>query len=338
MIRENILKGLKYIREGGIKYFLCRFVFFIIYRKNEYLGNLKYTFARIRTKEGDFPKIIVNDNSMCIDVQDKGICKELYIYRKREQFSTEFIKKFITENEVIIDIGSNIGYYALIEAQVANRGEVYCIEPVSTNVEILKRNIELNHYNNISVFQYAIGDKDGKGRMYICDKCNISSFIKKPETNLIREIEVPLMTLDKFVERYVHCYPTFIRMDVEGYEYQIIKGSSKILKKTKSLKIYIELHPHLMRRENMIELLDILKQNSFEARAIFLEPDSSICMNIALINKLRRVIELPEFGYIGEGYKKLEQILLGEGICVNVFFEKVNCSSTKNKPNQRKYS
>lgn len=323
MTSGNIYKiGIEYLREKGLKSFLCGVIYFILYMRDTYLGNLRYTLAKIRSKGMNYTKIIrVNNNLMCIDLKDSGICKELYLYRKREPFSTDFVKKIIKENEIVIDIGANIGYYALLEARLANKGKTYCIEPIPTNINLLKRSIELNNYKNMDVFQYAMGDKNGKSKMYVYDKCNWCSLTKNVDATIIDEIEVPTITLDKFVECYVCQYPTFIRMDVEGYEYQIIKGAFKILESNKPLKLCIELHPHLMSKENMIELLNILKQRDFKVKAIFEDASPHAYKNINTNNRLRKVMRLPEFGFAGKSYEDLDRLLRKKGGLL-VFFER----------------
>jgi len=324
MTSGNIYKiGIQYLREKGLKSFLCGFIYFVLSRWNLYIDNLRYTLAKIRNRGVDYTKVTVNSYLMYIDFKDKGISKELYIHRKREHFSTDFIKKFISKDEIVIDIGANIGYYALLESQLANKGRIYAVEPIPSNINLLNRNIELNDYKNISVFQFAIGDdKADKAKMYVYDKCNWCSFIRDPSGNIIDEIEVTTMTLDRFVEFYVCQYPTFIRMDVEGYEYQIIKGASKILEKNKPLKLCIELHSHLMPRENMEELINILKQSDFKVRAIFLDPESHNYKNINIMNRLRRIMGLPEFGFAGNSYKDLDKLLKERYYAPIVFFEK----------------
>jgi len=56
----------------------------------------------------------------------------------------------------------------------------------------------------------------------------------------------------------------FIRMDIEGYEYQAIEGMKKVLASNQPLKLFIELHPHLAGRQRIIKLLNILRDYRFE--------------------------------------------------------------------------
>jgi len=141
MTGKHLVKlGIRYIREKGFKHFLWRFLNFILVEKNRHIENLNYLFVRIRNIRTDHIQITVNSNYlMYVDLKDKGISKELYVHKTREHFSTEFLQKFVKEEDIVIDIGANIGYYALMEAQLANKGKVYAIEPIPTNVDLLKK-------------------------------------------------------------------------------------------------------------------------------------------------------------------------------------------------------
>jgi len=87
-------------------------------------------------------KITVAGNKMEIDWQDAGLSKELVAYGGREFFSTKYIKDFMTEDEIMVDIGANIGYYTVTAAKRATGGRVYAIEPVKDNIKILRSNIK----------------------------------------------------------------------------------------------------------------------------------------------------------------------------------------------------
>lgn len=307
------MKKIFNLQNKGLKPYFAGFLYFAICRKNLYLDRIKYFVAKMKNK--DFIKIIVNNNLMYININDPGISMELYNHKKREFFSTDFMKEFVKEDDIVMDIGANIGYYALLESHLANKGSIYAIEPVPSNKKRLDKNVQINDIKNISTFKCAIGDKEGTSKMYIYDKCNWCSFVKSDGT-IIDEIDVPIITLDQFIDRYMPRDPTLIRMDLEGYEYQLIKNA-KLLKSNKPLKISIELHPHLMTKERFAEILKILKENNFIIKGIFLEPEAHNFKDIKIINGLRKILGLVEFGYIGNDYEDMK-----DTFAYNVFFER----------------
>lgn len=167
-----------------------------------------------------------------------------------------------------------LGYYALLESRlVGEEGKVYAIEPVPENIKLLKRNIEINQYSNIDIFQLAVGDNNGSGFIYLFNGSNLHSMNKNNSFESKHSIPVKIITLDKFLEDKP--YPNIIRMDTEGYEEEIIKGMKKTLSMKKPLKIFMEFHCCLL-TDGGISLLKTLKLAGFKVKAFFNEPSSLI--------------------------------------------------------------
>jgi len=257
---------------------------------------------------------------MYLNFDDKGICEELIINKTREVFSSAHFQKIITEDMIIIDIGANIGYYALLESQLALKGHIYAIEPVLKNYDLLRKNMNLNNYNNISAYNFAIGNVDSQLEMYIYDKCNWSSFLKNPG-NIIDTIQVPVITLDKFIDSYLTHNPHFIRMDVEGFEYEILMGAQKTLQMVTPLIVCIEIHPHLISKEKVTSIITMMKDNGFTINSIFRELGASELKFLTLVNQVQNILHLPHYGYLGNNYSLLEEILEYSGAMV--FFQKI---------------
>lgn len=184
---------------------------------------------------------------------DPGISAQLIKKGIREESATKIVQEEIKPGMVVIDIGSNLGYYALLESRlVGNTGKVYAIEPVEENYEVLCRNIELNNYKNIETFKCAIGNKNeemeftltnGSNWGTMMSMKNASDFYGRRMKKISKDkINVNTITLDKFIEDNNIKKVDFIRMDVEGYETEIIKGMQKTLKNMPNLKLFIEFH------------------------------------------------------------------------------------------------
>lgn len=324
MINKTLVKfGFEWIKDKQARAILWGAIYFVLRRLNMFNEKLRYSVARMHARNFIYYIAKVNGSLMYIDFNDEGISRQLCIHKKRERFSTDYMKEIVREQDTIIDIGANSGYYALLESRLAHKGTVYAIEPVPKNVWLLNQNIELNNYRNISVHRFAIGDRNGRGEMYLYEKGNLCSFTKNIQNKFTGKMSVPIMTLDSFIEKYVSGDPALIRMDVEGYEYEIIKGMTNILKSNKPMILFIELHPFMMSKEDMNNLIETLKKNNFKVKAIFLEPSTSDFGSVNAINGIFKKLDLPELGYAGKGYDNLEQILRKRDFTTSMaFFER----------------
>lgn len=214
----------------------------------------------------------VNNFKMFVLPKHGAIHRELFLYKKREPICTDYLMHsvVIKEGDIVLDIGANIGYYALIESKlVGKKGKVYAVEPVKGNFDLLQKNVELNHLANVSMFQFAFGDKQKKSKIFVSDKSNLCAMNRDAVGGtIVGAQDVCVSTVDDFLQDKP--VPNLIRMDVEGYEYEIIKGMANTL--DSNVKILVELHPWrpYLDTHRMNEIFDILEQNNFKVKfAVF---------------------------------------------------------------------
>lgn len=192
-------------------------------------------------------------SKMYLYIDDVGISQQLMKKGIREEAATKIVQEELKPGMVVLDIGANLGYYALLESRlVGEKGKVYAIEPVPDNIKLLKKSIEENGYTNIETFQLAMGNSEGEQELQLTsgtnwgtmmDMSNATEFyrnrLKKYATD---KITVPTTTVDKFVEEHGIERLDFIRMDVEGFEIEVIEGMLKTLKSMPSMKLLVEFH------------------------------------------------------------------------------------------------
>lgn len=312
------MKNIHTFNKRGIRFLLSRkspkkIKNFLLFKYISAKRSMKYKYLKIRSKDGFLLKE-VQGSKMLLDLNDKGISFELALDGIREKESTKNIYDEINEGDIVIDIGANIGYYLLMESKIVGKnGKVYGIEPVPRNFEMMSKNVEINAYSNIELFKFAIGDKAEVSRINISDKCNWSSMIYLENADVIKTVDVDVIRLDDFIKNKK--YPDFIRMDVEGYEYNVIKGMKSILESKKPLKIFIELHPHIMGKNKTIFVLNYLKKNGFE---------------IKKINKCwTKVQEIVKGNPPNYSFKKIDDLIKNESLlngglgAFEIFFERI---------------
>jgi len=117
-----------------------------------------------------------------------------------------------------------------------------------------------NGFKNIEVFEKAISNKLGKERLYLSNQTNVSSMVKHEDFNG-KIVEVETETIDNFCKNKKI---DFIRMDVEGVEYEIFQGMENLIKSKKPLKIMVEFHSNkYSKKRNFSKRLEELKRNGF---------------------------------------------------------------------------
>lgn len=240
----------------------------------------KYLFFRIRRKNKNesYPIVKLFDGSVIrINASDDGISLDLFYSGIRERSSTSYLLSKINKEDVFYDIGANIGYYTIITARRLR--DVIAFEPYSKTYELLKKNVALNVLKNVKKYNLGIGQGVGNKILYVPSKKNLAFFseeVSRNEKHIIKE-EVPIVSLDHFLENFSPPPPTWIKMDVEGYEYSVIKGAKDVLGKYKP-KIFMELHTNRVEKEHLKELVKILLDLGYKIDYYVIETQKSIIL------------------------------------------------------------
>jgi FkbM family methyltransferase len=316
VVGQSLRSASKYVRQGrfGELFFRGKLHAWDAY------NCLRYDLANLVARE-KYRVIRTDDFRMYVHLSDKGISRDLYLYGGRERFALQFLKTFLIEDDVVLDIGANIGYYALVESAIARKGKVFASEPSAFNRRLLKMNIDLNKAANVCVYPFAFAEKSEEGReFYVYDRTNWASFNKDLDSEILATTQVRTITIDEFTRRYLGgLAPSAMRMDVEGYEYEIVKGAQRTLAESRNLKIFMEIHPHILSARQLDELLHTLESNRFEVRAIVNECAPHVYGFLG--DKIWRSMPGVRYGMLGAGYEKLRTCLrVNAG--TEVFFEK----------------
>jgi FkbM family methyltransferase len=213
-------------------------------------------------------KIFVNNHHMFIIPNDLGISRELAIYKIHEPLTTSLINKILKNGMVCLDVGSNIGYYVLLESElVGKEGKVIGIEPSPINFEYLKKNTDISLNKNIEIYNFAAADENKTLDFVIGSKSNWSKVLVENEKVQPGDklINIQAKQIDAFVREKRYQKIDFVRMDVEGYEYNLLKGLEEVMKIFKP-KLLIEVHKMFLGIDKTKEMFERLKQHGYEAK------------------------------------------------------------------------
>jgi FkbM family methyltransferase len=147
---------------------------------------------------------------------------------------------------VIIDIGAHIGLFSVISSQVAGeKGKVYAFEPAPSTYGLLQKTVSINNKETlIETFQKAVGKESGKITFFISDDQadNSNSLVQYKEDRSLHGIDVAVTSIDNFVQEKNISRLDFIKIDVEGAEYDTLQGAVYTLKNLRPVCI-VAIHP-----------------------------------------------------------------------------------------------
>lgn len=164
----------------------------------------------------------------------------------------EIIERFCPkEGDIVIDVGAHFGRYTMIASKrVGLNGKVISIEADPHNFEILNRNIKLNKLTNIISLNYTVYSREEKIKLYLNNEKN--QFVQTSHNTIMTDrarskekfVDVQATTLDYLLKsnRIKQEDVNWIKIDVEGAEYEVLKGATRILSKNNNISLLIEVH------------------------------------------------------------------------------------------------
>ena len=174
----------------------------------------------------------------------------------------------ISKNKkVVFDVGAHIGLCTLPLSQLVSN--VYSFEASPTNIKYLNNHLKINNSNNVNVIPHLVGSENINNVDFynVDDGSGIPSIanLKIKKKNIeINNIKVDQIFLDDFVNTK-SIIPDVLKIDVEGAEFNVLDGATKILKEYRP-KIIISLHPEHLRllNRNIQEIYDYCDLYSYQ--------------------------------------------------------------------------
>jgi FkbM family methyltransferase len=209
-----------------------------------------------------------------------GLNRLLIAIMGQKSYENKFFKALLPhlkDGDYLWDVGANIGYYTRLFADiVGSEGKVFAFEPSPKNFSNLLNN--LKSFSNVILLPYGLGDKDGKvvfeqGR----DELGATSRIVDNAVNAAdtsQEI-VDIYSGDHVVDGGRIDIPNVVKIDVEGFEFEVLTGMKKLLEDRKIRTLGIEVHFGLLKERGMSSAPRQIEVLLREAGFLCSWPDSS---------------------------------------------------------------
>lgn len=172
---------------------------------------------------------------------------------------TPIMKKFAQQGSVAIDVGASCGQEVVaLSHAVGEEGQVYCFEP-SASFDALLRTVALNGLKNVTCVHAGCGNENG----FIAGSSDQKYFIG--DQYHYADSGVPVVRIDDFLEHINETRKvSLIKIDTDGFEYEVIKGLQDTIEKNNA-KVIAEFEPHF--EYSGAKSSDVLKryeENGFE--------------------------------------------------------------------------
>lgn len=180
-----------------------------------------------------------------------------FLLRNKQELFLKFGDKFLNKGDIVIDGGANQGIFSLsFKSKIKEEGKIISIEPFKYAVVKLRKNFLLNKFKNYKIYKNILSNNNKSKKIYFSNNISEASIIFKRGNNykLIKSISIDRIVKLEKLEKL-----KLIKLDIEGAEYQALKGSYKTLKKFKPI-LYIE----VSNDENYNKIKKFLKQFKYD--------------------------------------------------------------------------
>lgn len=191
--------------------------------------------------------------------------------------------KYLNEGDCFMDIGAHFGYFSLLAGHlVGTNGEILAFEASPQSFQILEKNT--SSYKQIAIINKAVAQKEGILPFYEFpnlyseyNSFDISPFEKEAwfQQNQPNQIEISSVPLDSFINKK----PKMIKIDVEGAEFEVVKGAERLLQQQNFILImeYLSSNRGNEAHRKAVDLL--IKEGGFLCYSINQEGGLSLCKN-----------------------------------------------------------
>ena len=199
--------------------------------KSETIKRDARAFARIMNKYG-LDLYLKDSLNILFKIEAKDNLRHLFVKHNYLDGSIIPILRKLSESfkkfDTCIDVGANFGLVSVYLSQLSDR--VIAFEPEPTNLYRLKKILEANHCSNITVIPQAVSDKCGIICLFIADASSHHSLgLAHSNQNINRKMDVETTTLDKFCADNNISKISVLKIDVEGFELEVVEGARNLL-------------------------------------------------------------------------------------------------------------
>ncbi len=180
---------------------------------------------------------------------------ELYYGKYSENLEVKLFTHLAHEAKCILDVGANVGLYAILSGVTNPDAQVYAFEPHPNNASRIRKNVAINQLSNVRVTEKAVGAEKQPISLTVPDDMRITR-IASNDASFSRQfhqgelaytdIEVVCTTLDHFIDEQKISKVDLIKIDVENFEMEVFKGATSLFARYTPV-VFCEIHMNSVR-------------------------------------------------------------------------------------------
>ena len=206
----------------------------------------------------------------------------LFDYINKQKIISFFKKNLNNPIEEFIDVGAHHAETVELFNKNFKIKKFYCFEPNPLTFKILKKKVKRIKKGSINIYNFALGDKNGyldfnqsiesssstmveinTQSKYMIRKNNILSLFKSKNSSF-NKIQVEVKTLNDFIEMLPINKIEILKIDTEGYDFNVIKGLKEKIKNVQYIYFEHHFHDMLKKKYSLTNVHNYLKNNNFK--------------------------------------------------------------------------
>jgi FkbM family methyltransferase len=231
---------------NDVKYLLGGFLQGLVRRLPYYQEDVALLLGKLTV--GRAPAV-VNSARMTLDVREhiqRGMFLGTY-----EPAQTAWFRQCLSAGDTVVDVGASFGYYTTLGAQlVGPTGRVFAFEPSPVAGQVIENAIRESGLSNVILTRAALGKIASTVSLFLPNTPHLHSPSILPTDTAFRPIQVPVLRLDQF-EALEGREVKVLKMDVEGYEPDVLEGMSGLLAQGRIQNVICEFNSYWLERNSM---------------------------------------------------------------------------------------
>lgn len=183
------------------------------------------------------------------------------------------LRELLKAGDTFLDVGANEGWFSILAARlVGSGGRVFCVEPQERLWPVILHNLALNRLTNCVLLPYAISSNPGSAALTLTPTMNSGASTLVPSTrqSLWRKQRVVTTALDSIAELRRGPNVSLAKVDVEGFEVEVVRSAARLIAERRISRWLIETHPPQLQQlgSSVGELESTLQRHGYRQRTV----------------------------------------------------------------------